>query len=77
VYAFILCLRCPMFRSRPCDELITRPRSPTICKNVHETEKSALCNTVGARERKKYSKHFIQNTHLIPVFKKLKNCFWI
>jgi hypothetical protein len=24
VYLFILCLRCPVFRQRPCDELITR-----------------------------------------------------
>jgi hypothetical protein len=28
-----------VFRYRPCDELITRPRSPTVCKNDHETEK--------------------------------------
>jgi hypothetical protein len=39
VYVFILCLYCSVFRQRPCDELITRPRSPTICKNDHETEK--------------------------------------
>jgi hypothetical protein len=32
VYAFILCLCCPVFRQRPRDELITRPRSPTVCK---------------------------------------------
>jgi hypothetical protein len=30
-YVFILCLRCPVFRYRPCDELITRP-SPTVYK---------------------------------------------
>jgi hypothetical protein len=29
---FILCLCCPVFRQRPCDELITRPRSPTVCE---------------------------------------------
>jgi hypothetical protein len=32
VYAFILCLCCPVYRQGPCDELITRPRSPTVCK---------------------------------------------
>jgi hypothetical protein len=31
VYAFILCLCCPVFRS---DELITRPRSPTVCEKI-------------------------------------------
>jgi hypothetical protein len=30
VYAFIPCLCCPVFRWRPCHELITRPRSPTV-----------------------------------------------
>jgi hypothetical protein len=34
-----LCLCCPVFRQRHCDELITRPRGPTVCKNDHETEK--------------------------------------
>jgi hypothetical protein len=34
VYVFILCLCCPVFRWRPCDELITRPRSPTACKII-------------------------------------------
>jgi hypothetical protein len=34
VYAFILCLSCPVFRQRPCDELITRPKSPTVCKII-------------------------------------------
>jgi hypothetical protein len=34
VYVFILCLCCPVFRQRPCDELITRPRSPTVCKII-------------------------------------------
>jgi hypothetical protein len=32
VYAFILCLCCPAFRERPCDRLITHPKSPTICE---------------------------------------------
>jgi hypothetical protein len=31
---------------------ITRPRSPTVSKNDHETEKSALCSTVGASGEK-------------------------
>jgi hypothetical protein len=30
VYVFILGLCCPVFRQRPCDGLITRPRSPII-----------------------------------------------
>jgi hypothetical protein len=34
VYVFILCLCCPVFRKRPCDELITRPRSPAVCKMI-------------------------------------------
>jgi hypothetical protein len=34
VYVFILCLCCPVFRQRPCDELIIRPRSPTVCKMI-------------------------------------------
>jgi hypothetical protein len=32
VYTFILCLSCPVFRQRPCDELITRQRSSTVCE---------------------------------------------
>jgi hypothetical protein len=31
VCAFILCLYCPACRQRPCDGLIPRPRSPTVC----------------------------------------------
>jgi hypothetical protein len=34
VYMFILCLCCPVFRYRPCDELITRPRSSTVYKMI-------------------------------------------
>jgi hypothetical protein len=34
VYMFILCLCCPVFRQRPCDELITRPKGPTVCKMI-------------------------------------------
>jgi hypothetical protein len=29
--AFILCLCCPVCRQRPCDGLITRPKSPAVC----------------------------------------------
>jgi hypothetical protein len=32
VYVFILCLCCPVCRQWPCDGLITRPRSPTVCE---------------------------------------------
>jgi hypothetical protein len=38
VYMYILCLCCHVFRQRPCDELITRPRSPTDCLQHEETE---------------------------------------
>jgi hypothetical protein len=31
VCLFILCLRCSVCRYRPCDRLITLPRSPTVC----------------------------------------------
>jgi hypothetical protein len=34
VYVFILSLCCPVFRQRPCNELITRPRSATVCKMI-------------------------------------------
>jgi hypothetical protein len=41
VCAFILCL-CSMCRYRPCDGLITRPSSPTVCiKKDYETEEEA------------------------------------
>jgi hypothetical protein len=41
--AFILCLCCPVYRYRPCDGLITSPRSPTDCvKNYYGTEKEAI-----------------------------------
>jgi hypothetical protein len=39
--AFILCLCCPVCRQRPCDGLITRPISPTICVKDYETEEEA------------------------------------
>jgi hypothetical protein len=42
VCAFILCLCWPVCRYRPCDGLITRPRSPTVCvKKDYGTEKEA------------------------------------
>jgi hypothetical protein len=31
---FDVCVRFSVFRQRPCDELITRPRSPTVCKMI-------------------------------------------
>jgi hypothetical protein len=40
VYVFILCLCCPVFRLKPCDELITRQRSPTVCKMIMKLKKS-------------------------------------
>jgi hypothetical protein len=52
VYVYILRLCCPEFRQRPWDELITRPRSTTVCKNDNETAKSALCSKVGEKEKK-------------------------
>jgi hypothetical protein len=33
-YVFILCLGCPVFSQRPCDEPITRARSSTVCKMI-------------------------------------------
>jgi hypothetical protein len=30
----LFCVCCPVFRYRPCDELITRIRSPTVCKMI-------------------------------------------
>jgi hypothetical protein len=53
VYVFILCvvLCCPVFRS--CDELITRPRSPTVCKNDQESEKQRSGPKRGCRTSEK------------------------
>jgi hypothetical protein len=39
VYVFILCLCFPVFKLRPCDKLITRPRSPTDCKIIKNEKK--------------------------------------
>jgi hypothetical protein len=40
--AFILCSCCPVCRQRPCEGLITRLRSPTVCvKKIYETEKES------------------------------------
>jgi hypothetical protein len=39
VDVFILFLCCPVFRQKPCDELITRPRSPTVCKIIMNLKK--------------------------------------
>jgi hypothetical protein len=46
VYVFILCLCCPVFRQRPCDELITRPRSPTVCKSKVKEERIKLSKLI-------------------------------
>jgi hypothetical protein len=37
-----LCLCCTVFRYRPCDELITRPRSPTVCEWSRKWEISPM-----------------------------------
>jgi hypothetical protein len=42
VYVFILCLCCSVFRERPCIRLITRPRSPTVCKMIKMKKKKKL-----------------------------------
>jgi hypothetical protein len=47
VYVFILCLCCPVFMYRPCDELITRPSSPTDFKNDENEKKKKILDTVG------------------------------
>jgi hypothetical protein len=37
-----LCLCCPVYRLRLCDELISHPRRPTVCqKNYYGTEEEA------------------------------------
>jgi hypothetical protein len=45
-----------VFRYRPCDELITRPSSPTVCKNDHETEKEARAQQGAVEPLKKKKK---------------------
>jgi hypothetical protein len=63
-----LCLCCPVFRQRPCNELITRPRSPTAC------ERSALSFNMGARSRvsgqenKKVTSPFLIKHHAIMAY---------
>jgi hypothetical protein len=49
MYVFILRLCCPMFRQRPCDELITRQGSPTVYKIIMEL-KSLRPGSKGAVE---------------------------
>jgi hypothetical protein len=79
VYVFFLCLCCPVFRQRPCDGLITRPRRPTICKNDHETEKGARAH-VGCRasEKKiivsnlKTLSHILKRDYMVPIRTKIE-----
>jgi hypothetical protein len=70
VYVFIPYLCCPVFRLGPCVELITRPRSPTVCTNYQESEKSAPCSKVGARMSKK-------NSVTCQPFVGLRNGAWL
>jgi hypothetical protein len=53
VYVFILCLYCPVFRQRSCDELITRPRSPTVCKMIMKLRNQPYAPKLEQEERKK------------------------
>jgi hypothetical protein len=41
VCAYFLCLCCPVCRQRPCDGLITRPGSPTVCVKRLRNEEEA------------------------------------
>jgi hypothetical protein len=50
VYVFILCLCCPVCRMRPCRELITRPRSLTVCKMIMKLKISDQGTRGGAVE---------------------------
>jgi hypothetical protein len=52
VYAFILCLCCPVFRQRPSDELITRPRGPTVCKMIKKNRNQPYAPKCRAKEEK-------------------------
>jgi hypothetical protein len=42
VYVFILCLYCPVFRQRSCDELITHPSNTTVCKMIMKLKNQRL-----------------------------------
>jgi hypothetical protein len=57
--AFILCLCCPVCRSRPCDGLITRPRCPAVCvKKVTKLKKKPGTN-------KALSSHWWMKMHTV------------
>jgi hypothetical protein len=45
----LFCLCCPVFRYRPCDELITRPSNPTVRK-MTMTLKNQRLGSKGAVE---------------------------
>jgi hypothetical protein len=57
-----LCLCCPVFRQRPCDELITRPRSPTDCEWWRNWEISPILQKVeqASKWEQRGRKEFIQ-----------------
>jgi hypothetical protein len=45
-----LCLRCPVFRQRPCDGPVTRSRSPTVCEMIKRTKEKPRHPYKGIRE---------------------------
>jgi hypothetical protein len=55
------------FVQRHCDDLITRPRSPTVCNNDQETEKSALCSKVGTREEKENIRLYVVSFEILLI----------
>jgi hypothetical protein len=56
-------LYCPVYRQRPCDGLIIRPRSPTVCvKKDYGTEEEARgpVRAVRAIEKKYFEKYMVR-----------------